>query len=86
MIRNLIDTKTNEVLATLEGTRVIVPPGTVLEAELEKGIYIPPAMRANYQGREYVYRKDKLFAKAFEEIYCRMTLKHASQYIWKDVK
>lgn len=55
-----------------------------LEKEIkQRGIFIPPFMRDQFDGKEIVFMTDPLFEKAFVDVYWQFTMPK-TQYEWQD--
>ena len=79
----LVETKHGIVLVEFREDVVIIND-PMIEAELkEKGIFIPPAMRAEFDGKKFVKIGDADFQKAFEEVYYTFTVKDKTRYVIK---
>ncbi len=55
-----------------------------LEIEMKKnGIYIPPSMKQDFDGKEIVYMGDPVFERAFIDVYYPLCIAN-SLYQWQD--
>ena len=80
-IMRLIDTKTGYVIIEFEENHVRFL-NWFLEKELtNEGIFVPPFLSEEFEGKKAIFPNDPLFEKAFVEIYCRFSLTDPS-YQW----
>jgi|GEM_PF-2886228 len=78
----LVNTKTNYVVVEFSNGKAQFHD-RFLEIEMkETGIFIPPNVVHEYQGKETIYLGDPLFEKAFIEIYYPLCIAN-SIYQWQ---
>jgi hypothetical protein len=81
----LVQKETGDVVIEFKDNTAIFHSRFLEKALKEDGVLIPPAMRAEFGGKEVVFVDDPLFEKAFVEVYWPFYMKAAnSSYEWQN--
>ena len=79
----LINTKTGYVVVEFQNGKAAFHD-RFLEAEMkETGIFIPPALAHDFEGKETIFLGEPLFEKAFVEVYYPLCIAN-SLYQWQN--
>lgn len=84
MHKKLINQETERVIVEVNGDEITFDD-PILEVQMsEIGVFIPPAFREKFGGKEYVKLGDKEFIEAFETFFVPNYRK--AVYSWQEVK
>lgn len=78
----LVNTKTGFVVVAFKDGKSAFYDRFLEEEMKETGIYIPPAMRKDFENKEVIFLGEDLFEKAFLEVYYPLSIAN-SVYKWE---
>jgi len=79
----LINTKTGFVVVEFKDGKPLFHDRFLKIEMKEEGIFVPPYLRDQFEGKEVILEDDPLFQKAFEKIYYPNNL-NPDLYKWED--